>query len=89
MTLAVSADAGGTLWQVTDQGPGIRPEERSRVFDFFSQASTRPTGPEAGAGLGLAIVKRLVEVHGGQVWVDSPPGEGARFSFRLPPALSP
>jgi signal transduction histidine kinase len=69
---------------VTDQGPGLAPEELSLVFERFyrgDKARSRKTG---GAGLGLAIVKQLVEAHGGRVWAESDKGKGATFSFTLP-----
>ncbi|RKH62151.1 PAS domain-containing sensor histidine kinase [Corallococcus aberystwythensis] len=68
-------------FHVEDSGPGIDAQSLPHVFDRFWQAiHTR----KAGAGLGLAIVKGLVEAHGGRVWVESPPGHGAAFSFTLP-----
>ncbi len=71
------------LW-VADDGPGIPPEAQSRVFERFyrvDRARSRETG---GTGLGLAIVKHIVQSHGGQVWLESVPGEGATFYFTLP-----
>src|SRR5262249_32524851 len=67
---------------VHDEGPGVRPEHLSRVFDQYWQADTKDA--KRGLGLGLAIVKGIVEVHGGRVWVESPPGQGATFTFSLP-----
>jgi two-component system phosphate regulon sensor histidine kinase PhoR len=73
------------LW-VQDDGPGIPPEAKERVFERFyrlDRARTRETG---GTGLGLAIVKHIVQAHGGEVWVKSEPGQGATFFFTLPQA---
>ncbi|MEO8539734.1 MAG: ATP-binding protein [bacterium] len=69
------------LW-VQDEGPGIPDQDLPRVFErFYKGEASRAT---AGVGLGLAIVKHLVRSHGGTATVESPPGEGARFTVRLP-----
>ena len=71
------------LW-VQDDGPGIPPEARERVFERFyrvDRARSRETG---GTGLGLAIVKHIVQAHGGEVWVKSEMGVGSTFFFTLP-----
>ncbi len=71
------------LW-VRDEGPGIPPEARDRVFERFyrvDRARSRETG---GTGLGLAIVKHIVQAHGGEVWVAGEPEQGAAFYFTLP-----
>jgi PAS domain S-box-containing protein len=70
---------------VRDTGPGIEREHLPRLFDRFWQARR---GGKAGAGLGLAIAKSIVEGHGGQIWVESAPGEGSTFHFTLPVAAS-
>jgi two-component system, OmpR family, sensor histidine kinase SaeS len=72
---------------VSDTGEGIRAEDLPHVFDRFyrgDKARTRDTG--GGAGLGLAIAKRLIETHGGRIWIAQPPGGGSVFSFTLPKA---
>jgi signal transduction histidine kinase len=69
---------------VTDAGPGIPESERERIFDAFYQIDGSSTREHGGTGLGLSIVKRLVEAHGGQVWVESAPVRGATFRFTLP-----
>ncbi len=72
---------------VADQGIGIPPEERPRIFEAFRQIEGRPqSGPNKGAGLGLAICKGLVEAHGGQIWIQDRPGPGTTISFTLPVA---
>lgn len=69
---------------VADQGPGLAPDELSMVFERFYRGDKTRSRATGGAGLGLAIVKQLVEAHGGEVWAESAPGEGATFSFTLP-----
>ncbi len=71
------------VW-VQDDGPGIPPEARERIFERFfrlDRARSRETG---GTGLGLSIVKHIIQAHGGEVWVKSEPGAGATFHFTLP-----
>jgi two-component system phosphate regulon sensor histidine kinase PhoR len=71
---------------VRDKGPGIPLESRDRVFERFyrvDRARARDTG---GTGLGLSIVKHFVNAHGGEVWVQSEPGNGCSFFFTLPAA---
>ncbi len=68
---------------VGDDGPGIAPEDRERIFEEFQQAAAGKQQGE-GTGLGLALSKRLVELHGGHIWVDSEVGRGSRFVFTLP-----
>ena len=68
---------------ITDTGPGIALEDQSRIFEEFQQASAGKEQRE-GTGLGLALSKRLVELHGGRIWVDSELGKGSTFVFTLP-----
>ncbi|MFN3374757.1 MAG: ATP-binding protein, partial [Chloroflexus sp.] len=88
-TITVSAERDGDWWKfaVSDQGPGISPDERSRLFEAFSRLSARPTGGEKSTGLGLAIARKVVMAHGGVIDVSSTPGQGATFWFTLPAAL--
>lgn len=69
---------------VSDRGPGIPEAERDKVFDAFYQVDGSSTREHGGTGLGLSIVKRLVEAHGGKVWVDGVVGEGTTFRFTIP-----
>lgn len=80
------AGAGGAeLWvEVGDTGIGISPEHHELVFREFAQVDASPSRRHHGTGLGLAIARRLVELHGGRIWVDSTLGEGARFHFSIP-----
>jgi signal transduction histidine kinase len=68
---------------VADTGPGIHPEYHQDIFNDFFQVPQENSEP-AGMGLGLGIVRRLVQAHGGKVWVESEPGSGSKFSFLLP-----
>jgi signal transduction histidine kinase len=68
---------------VTDTGPGIAPNDQERIFEEFQQTAVGAHQRE-GTGLGLALSKRLVELHGGRIWVESDVGNGSRFVFTLP-----
>jgi hypothetical protein len=69
---------------VKDQGQGIPIEEMKHLFKDFSRTSVKPTAGEKSIGLGLAITRRIVEAHGGIIWVDSEIGKGSTFTFSLP-----
>ncbi|MGJ3522912.1 response regulator [Nitratidesulfovibrio sp. D1] len=84
ITVAVRVDGAEAVFEVADEGPGILPEERERMFLSFEKLSARPTAGEASTGLGLTIVKRIVTAHGGRVWVESEPGSGAAFRVAVP-----
>ncbi len=71
---------------VNDTGQGLSPEDLKQVFKSFKRLTAKPTGGEQSTGLGLAIVKKIVELHGGRVWVSSELGKGSTFSFSLPVA---
>jgi len=69
---------------VSDTGIGIAPEDQEVIFEEFRQVGTDYARKREGTGLGLALVKRLVELHGGQIWVKSGAGKGSTFTFTLP-----
>ena len=75
--------------RVHDQGIGIKPQDRQRIFESFSQVDSGNTRKFGGSGLGLAITKRFVDLHGGSIGVESEPGKGSTFSVRLPKAGPP
>jgi signal transduction histidine kinase len=79
--IAASLERGAALVEVRDTGPGIAPEIRAQLFQPFVSARKRN-----GLGLGLALSRQTVLEHGGDMWVESTPGRGARFLFRLPVA---
>jgi signal transduction histidine kinase len=71
---------------VTDEGAGVAPEEKERIFDRFYQS--RHGDHARGTGIGLTIAQRFTAQHGGRIWVDSEPGQGATFSFTMPVAAA-
>jgi PAS domain S-box-containing protein len=79
-----SADQGFATIAVNDTGIGLPAEERESIFAKFYQAAATTKGIREGTGLGLAITKRLVEQHGGSIWLESELGKGSRFAFTLP-----
>jgi len=74
----------GVLGWVKDTGPGIPPAEAEKVFEKFYQIDNAETKMVLGTGLGLTICRRIVEAHGGRIWVESAEGKGAHFLFFLP-----
>jgi two-component system sensor histidine kinase GlrK len=84
--VAVAARLRGSevLIDVADEGPGITPQEREKVFDPFYQGSAKPRGPVKGTGLGLAIVREYVLAHRGKVQIMQDRPAGAHFRVSLP-----
>ncbi len=78
------ADPATVLFSVQDAGIGIRSEDQEIIFEEFRQVDGSASREMSGTGLGLAISKRLIEMHGGHIWVESEYGHGATFSFLLP-----
>jgi signal transduction histidine kinase len=80
----VTNSGGEFVVSVADTGPGIAEADRQKIFEEFQQVDSSPTRTKGGTGLGLAIAKRIVELHGGRIWVDSTVGKGSTFSFTVP-----
>ena len=80
----ISATRDPEYWTfaVQDNGIGLNVEYADRIFQMFQRLNPREKYP--GTGVGLAIVKKIIERHGGQIWVDSEEGRGSTFSFTLP-----
>ena len=79
ITVEARRERGQVILSVTDQGPGIEPNKRQKVFERFAQLDTGGR-----AGLGLTIAKTFVEAHGEEIWYEDAPNHGARFVFSLP-----
>ena len=75
---------GGFYFSVADNGPGVEPAVRRKIFEKFQQASETLADRPQGSGLGLTISRQIVEFFGGRIWVESVPGRGAKFSFIVP-----
>lgn len=77
-------DGRGVLLSVSDEGIGIPPEEQERIFERFYRVAGPQTRAAAGTGLGLYLTRAIVNAHGGRIWVESRPGQGATFYVYLP-----
>jgi hypothetical protein len=86
MKVAITASAadGAFHMAVRDTGPGISAADQAKLFQEFVQADTTVGQQKGGTGLGLAISKRIIEMHGGKIWIDSVLGQGSTFSFTVP-----
>ncbi|HXX01345.1 MAG TPA: ATP-binding protein, partial [Candidatus Acidoferrales bacterium] len=84
VAIRVNVDDGAFLAAVADTGPGIKKEDQQKIFEEFQQSDTSVTKSKSGTGLGLAIAKRIVELHGGRIWVESVLGRGSTFFVFLP-----
>jgi signal transduction histidine kinase len=84
--VAIKAEANNGSFHVSvrDTGPGISAADQANLFQEFQQADNAITRKKGGTGLGLAISKRIIEMHGGKIWVESQPGQGSTFAFKLP-----
>ncbi len=79
-----AAEGAAVLFTLCDQGRGIPIEQRSSIFERFTQVDASNTRTEGGTGLGLAICRSIINLHGGRIWVESHRGEGSCFYFTIP-----
>ena len=84
VVIKATATDGSFHLSVRDTGPGISAADQAKLFQQFQQADNAITRKKGGTGLGLAISKRIVEMHGGKIWVESQVGHGSTFSFTVP-----
>ena len=84
VVITAGATDGAFHLSVCDTGPGISVADQAKLFQEFQQADNAITRKKGGTGLGLAISKRIVEMHGGKIWVESQVGQGSTFSFTVP-----
>jgi signal transduction histidine kinase len=89
VAIKAEADNGSFHVSVRDTGPGISAADQAKLFQEFQQADNAITKKKGGTGLGLAISKRIIEMHGGRIWIDSKLGEGSTFSFTGPVRVEP
>jgi GAF domain-containing protein len=84
VAIRASATDGAFTVAVCDTGPGIAAADQAKIFEEFQQADSSITRKKGGTGLGLSIAKRIIEMHGGRIWVESQPGKGSTFYFTVP-----
>jgi signal transduction histidine kinase len=84
VAINAAAQNGSYTISVRDTGPGIDPKDQGKIFEEFQQADSSATKKKGGTGLGLSIARRIVELHGGRIWVESAVGQGATFFVTVP-----
>jgi PAS domain S-box-containing protein len=84
ITVTTALDGDRVVTTVCDEGPGVAPGDRERIFEKFTRLGDHLTRPQQGVGLGLYIARRSLDEMGGEIWCDQRPGGGARFGFSLP-----
>ena len=89
VVIKATSTNGSFTVAVQDNGPGISKADQGKIFEEFQQADNSATKKKGGTGLGLSISRRIVELHGGKLWVESEPGKGSVFSFTLPIQVAP
>lgn len=82
--LSVRNVAGSVQLSIQDSGPGLQGKDANRIFERFYRADSARHRDDGGSGLGLAIAKSIVEMHQGQIWVESEPGQGLKIAIRFP-----
>jgi signal transduction histidine kinase len=89
VVIKASSTNGSFTVAVQDNGPGISQADQGKIFEEFQQADNSATKKKGGTGLGLSISRRIVEMHGGKLWVESELGKGSVFQFTLPIQVQP
>jgi signal transduction histidine kinase len=89
VAMKASTANGSYTVAVKDTGPGIAETDQAKIFEEFQQSESTHTKAKGGTGLGLAIAKRIVEMHGGRLWVESALGNGSTFFFTIPLRVEP
>src|ERR1700689_4049571 len=84
VVIKATATDGSFHLSVCDTGPGISAADQAKLFQDFQQADNAIPRKKGSTGLGLAISKRIIEMHGGKIWVESQLGQGSKFSFMVP-----
>jgi two-component system, OmpR family, sensor kinase len=84
ITVGVQVRGDGVEFAVSDTGPGIQQDQLERIFERFHRTDASRERDRGGSGLGLPIARVLVEGHGGRIWAESPPGQGATIRFTIP-----
>jgi signal transduction histidine kinase len=84
INVRVTTEAGHVVCTVADEGPGLTSDDQAKLFQQGVRLSSKPTGGETSTGFGLFITKRLIERMGGSIRCETAPGQGCKFSFRLP-----
>jgi signal transduction histidine kinase len=88
VAIKVAPTSGSLSVAVYDTGPGIPKAHQEKMFEEFQQADNSITKAKGGTGLGLAISRRIIELHGGRLWVESSPGKGSVFTFEIPSTVA-
>lgn len=84
VVITLSCDPQFIIFSAKDEGPGIAPEEMDQLFEPFEKTSAKKTSGEKSTGLGMLITRKIIEAHGGEIWIDSGVGKGTTVYFKIP-----
>ena len=84
VSISLSCDRQFVIFSVKDEGPGMAPQEMDKLFKPFEKASAKKTAGEKSTGLGMLITRKIIEAHGGEIWIDSNTGDGTTVYFKIP-----